>query len=1112
MRRKRVALFAGQVDETRQRLFIEGFLKGAFSRNMDVVIFSMYRKYQDTEIREQGELNIFNLFNPDKFDGAVILKDSIQTKDSTNIAERRLSEVYKGPVLVIDRESDYFASVYQDDYAGMCEIVEHMITVHNKHDIGYISGKKRHHHSVTRLRAYQDTLRKHGIQVDEDRIFHGDYWYNSGSSAIRFWADSPDGLPEAIVCANDEMAIGVCSELSNIGIKVPEHIAVAGFDSLEEGRLSPLCVTSSRLPYSEIGEYAAGYIYSKLNGEEPGEFDSKPRLMEGETCGCGKADLEEYLPKRTSWETVRMAEYISDINSMMSRNLMAQSDMEGFFGTLYSYAYQIKDVKRFALCLADIWLDMADETAIHHLANEGYPKHMCLAVDYLSNRSDNRFGLDVIFDTAELLPDLFIDDKPSSYIVTPVFCESECFGYAALSYGDLPQSYTEDYRIWIESIAEKLEVLRRTLELEAYKKKLEQFHTNKYTTSTNGYDALSRAEQHDCDITERILNDNLLTYVYQPIVRASDGEIYSYEALMRSATEERINPLDMVKYSSVLGRLQDIEKLTFLNILGKVRNDASFFHGKKIFINSIPGVRVEPDTQKSIEELVRDISNEIVVELTEEAELRDEDLDRTKKFFNDLGMGIAIDDYGAGYSNINNLLRYVPNYVKIDRTLLTDINNKPQKQHFVSEIINFCKDNGILSLAEGIETKEELRTVIHMGVDLIQGYYTGRPQAVPLAKLDKKVLDEITTYSREKEDGDEKEVYVAGNSNRVSLALLVKYGCTDIVVGKEDSVYRDVAISGAPNLKTDINLRVLSGYSGEITLNNVYLSNIKNRPCIDISEGSNVTINLIGNNVFRGAGIRVHKNASLHLIGDGNLTIEVDNPKYYGIGNDFESEHGNMHFDQDGKITVIANGHEGVCIGSGLGGIIRIDRGLYALRSGGTKCCGIGAYSSEHNIDIINCSIDEDINANYGVGIGCLESNVNVYVTKTTLKILGGGNKFVGIGSINGAHAITKIEDASINIDLRSHHSTCLGTLHGRSDIRFEYAGVHMENAGKESLAFGGVEQETHIRIESADTRVELHNNLGFDTYAKDEDINITNGRMRVIVNDHEVKHVLKYD
>ena len=155
--------------------------------------------------------------------------------------------------------------------------------------------------------------------------------------------------------------------------------------------------------------------------------------------GCKESDMDYGMFAVRMSDKKKFFFYDKEMSEFATPHLWVETDaerdttaadttVEGFFGTLYSYAYQIKDVKRFALCLADIWLDMADETAIHHLANEGYPKHMCLAVDYLSNRSDNRFGLDVIFDTAELLPDLFIDDKPSSYIVTPVFCESECFG------------------------------------------------------------------------------------------------------------------------------------------------------------------------------------------------------------------------------------------------------------------------------------------------------------------------------------------------------------------------------------------------------------------------------------------------------------------------------------------------------------------------------------------------------------------------------------------------------------------------------------------------------------------------------------------------------------
>ncbi len=1110
MRRKRLAVFAGQVDESRQSRFVKGLMERAFLLDFDVCFFSMYRKYQDNELREKGEMNIFNLFNPNGFDGVVILKDSIQTSNSSNDLERKLEEEFKGPVLIIDRESEHFPSVFENDYIAMCEVVSHMIEVHGCKDIGFVSGKKWHRHAVSRLDAYKDTMEKHGLTVDENRIFHGDFWYDSGRFAVKQFVQE-GGLPEAIVCANDEMAIGVCSALEDMGIDIPGQVAVAGFDSSEEGRLSPKCITSSELPYEDIGSYAAYYMDCKVNGVEPEPYKTRPRFMNGETCGCKEPDLSSYFPRRKIWATNRMEIYVGDIYSMMSRDLMAQNDLEGFFGTLYSYSNQIKDVKRFSLCMCDTWHYLDSDPSIH-VKNEGYTPKMFLAVDYNISGTSGGVRLDSSFETEKLLPGLGEeDDKPGAYFFTPVFCESECFGYAVLSFGDLVKSYAPEYRVWIESVSENLETLRRTMELESYRKKVEAIRTNRFAASNRVYENLSEEEKKECDLTARILDENLFSYVYQPIVRASDGEIFSYEALMRSTTEERISPLQIIKYANIMGRLYDVEKATFTNVFTQVSNEAEKFSGKKVFINSIPGMILDNDVVTKLNSIYAKVKSPIVVEMTEETELKDDELERTKQNFKKRGIELAIDDYGTGYSNINNILRYVPNYVKIDRSLLTDIDSKPQKQHFVSEIINFCKDNGILSLAEGIETQEELRTVILMGVDLIQGYYTARPAAEPLQKLDEKVRSQICIYAKEKEDGDEKQVYMAGSSNRISLALLVKYGCTDIVVGKEDAVFKNVSVIGAPNLKTDMNLRVLSGYNGEITLENVCLSNIKGRPSIDILEGANVTLRLEGNSILRGMGIRVHKDSTLRIEGDGNLSIDIDHPKYYGIGNDIESEHGKIFFEQDGKITIHGNGHEGVCIGSGLGGPIKISKGLFVIKCGGTRCCGIGAFDSDHPIEIVNCSIEEDISTNFGLGIGHFDSSSDVYINKSWIRINGGGNKFVGIGSVDGSNSKVKVEDASIEIGIRSNKSTCLGTLKGESNIDLEYAGVTLENTGREAMAFGGVEQHTTLDIENADTHVVLHNNLGKETYASKEDMKIINARLNVLVNEKEVRRELTY-
>ena len=142
--RKRIALFAGQAEETYQSDFISGFLKTGFAADMDICVFSMYRKYQDTAERENGESNIFSLMNPERFDGAVILKDSIQTENAAQNLEEHLKEVFDKPIIVIEKESELFPSLCTDCYSAESELISHLIEVHGCHRIVFVGGKKWH--------------------------------------------------------------------------------------------------------------------------------------------------------------------------------------------------------------------------------------------------------------------------------------------------------------------------------------------------------------------------------------------------------------------------------------------------------------------------------------------------------------------------------------------------------------------------------------------------------------------------------------------------------------------------------------------------------------------------------------------------------------------------------------------------------------------------------------------------------------------------------------------------------------------------------------------------------------------------------------------------------
>ena len=475
-----------------------------------------------------------------------------------------------------------------------------------------------------------------------------------------------------------------------------------------------------------------------------------------------------------------------------------------------------------------------------------------------------------------------------------------------------------------------------------------------------------------------------------------------------------------------------------------------------------------------------------------------------KEYFTRLHIDIAVDDYGTGYSNVSNLLRYMPNYVKIDRSLLSGIQNQMQKQHFVREIIDFCHDNEILALAEGVETAEELQTVIHLGADLIQGFYTARPQAQIAGQIAEKYRNEIRQYYQERIDGQNKKLYIAGKTDRVSLTRLMRDGITDIVVGQEDMVYKDIRIIGAPQMKTDIHLRVEAGYSGRITLEDAYFSNIKNRPCIELSEQSDVTLVLCGTNTLSGAGIQVPESSRLRVEGDGALSLDLNAAEGYGIGNHYTARHGELIFEQDGPININTRGKQGIGIGSGLGGVIRINRGEYNLSCNNETCVGIGALTGNVSIELVFCHIEADLSVTNGLLLGSLEGDADITIRKSAVNLYMSGKYLTGLGTLHGKHSVVTLTECGITLNLRADYATCLGSLYGASDIRINYITMKLVNSGQEALAFGGYREDTDVSIANSDTHVNISTGLDKDTFAPAERFRITNGRQVFLLNGTE--------
>ena len=120
----------------------------------------------------------------------------------------------------------------------------------------------------------------------------------------------------------------------------------------------------------------------------------------------------------------------------------------------------------------------------------------------------------------------------------------------------------------------------------------------------------------------------------------------------------------------------------------------------------------------------------MVIEITEEEEIDYEALERKRNAPGFSGM-FALDDYGSGYSNENTLLQLAPRFVKVDITIIRGIDTSPDKQQILRNVVAYAHPRSMKIVAEGVETAAELRTVIELGADLLQGYFLARPAIVP---------------------------------------------------------------------------------------------------------------------------------------------------------------------------------------------------------------------------------------------------------------------------------------------------------------------------------------------------------------------------------------------
>lgn len=231
----------------------------------------------------------------------------------------------------------------------------------------------------------------------------------------------------------------------------------------------------------------------------------------------------------------------------------------------------------------------------------------------------------------------------------------------------------------------------------------------------------------------RFVKEELVTYYFQPIISAKTGKIEAYEALMRANLPILKRPDVVMKIAREEGALREIERMTMFRAteaFADLREKKRIKGDALLFINSIASQHMAAKDEIEFNNRYAELQKQIVIEITEEESIDYHALE-TKK--NALGFegAFALDDYGSGYSNEKSLLDLAPKYIKVDLSIIRDIDTDPDKQQIVENIVAYAHKRDMKIVAEGLETPEEIQKVLELEVDLLQGFYLARPEPVP---------------------------------------------------------------------------------------------------------------------------------------------------------------------------------------------------------------------------------------------------------------------------------------------------------------------------------------------------------------------------------------------
>lgn len=455
-KRKTIAVMIGTPDGFYHNKCLSGIIRQAEMLDYNVAIFSLFTVTDDRTKHQLGEENLYELLRSPDIVGAVFVDYSFWAINCKNKVIDIMRSIPGFNVVVLDNESNYgFCSVMSDDKTGFALAVDHLIEKHGYKRIMCLTGQEEFPVSHLRADGYLSSMKKHGLEVRDGDIIYGDFWIMAATALAKRIADHEIEWPEAIVCGNDKSAVTLVNELISRGVRVPEDIAVTGYDLSSESITNDPAVTSSTRPDLYTGEYCVCTLHKMRTGETVTPIDPNVGVfVSGETCGCHRdvAFARSFNEsERLQQDSSRDFRYCS-----MQETLMASDTYDELITNITSRMYLLRNAAGFTLCLNKDWNLFREDD--NEYLRVGYTDEMNEALVWTTERD----GGGTTFDKHDLFPpSILLEDRPVACYFNAVHFEDRCFGYQCVRFKNEETDVPEEiYHSWSSSVSVSLEYIR----------------------------------------------------------------------------------------------------------------------------------------------------------------------------------------------------------------------------------------------------------------------------------------------------------------------------------------------------------------------------------------------------------------------------------------------------------------------------------------------------------------------------------------------------------------------------------------------------------------------------------------------------------------------------